>query len=114
MKPDSIFETEVKERCFGVPLDEPAPCLDCGAPTSTGLYLAAELRPLCPTHHLQLFQGGHGIRLAEALSEVNALGHEAARARVQHLQQHAARQLADWLTLRQAERRNSTEAGGTT
>jgi hypothetical protein len=107
---DSIFQKRLLERFHRVPLDEPAPCLDCGQEAHGGLYLAAQLRPLCTTSHTLFAQSEHGKRLDEALRAFNALGAKPDKAAAQVLQEHAARQLADWLDLRRAERANGARA----
>lgn len=104
MKPKNIFDEELRERFHRVPLDGPEPCLGCGRGCTGGLYLANQLRPLCTTCHTLFTQSEHGQRLDEALRIFNDLGPRALTGR--ELQQHAARQLADWLVLRRAERLN--------
>lgn len=106
MKEPSV--SEAFERLHGVPLDETEPCLDCGKPTSSGLYLAGKLRPLCLSHHLQLLESENGGRLNAALQKLNALGHGARRAEMAPLDAAAARELEFWLLIRGAERRNTT------
>lgn len=103
----SLFDQELMEHFHRVPLDEPAPCLDCGREALGGLYLAGQLRPLCTASHTLLTQSAHGQRLEEALSAFNALGRRPPTAQALALQEHAARQLSDWLTLRRAERAHS-------
>jgi protein gp37 len=102
------------ERFHRVPLDEQAPCLDCGREADGGLYLAGQLRPLCTTSHTLFTQSEHGKRLDESLKGYNALGNRrriGMRATLaQILQEHAARELAAWLDLRRAERLNGARA----
>lgn len=107
---NSIFHQELMERFHRVPLDEPEPCLDCGREANGGLYLAGEVRPLCTTSHTHFTQSEHGKRLAEALQAFNALGTNPPKAEAKRLQEHAARQLADWLDLRRAERAHTGRA----
>lgn len=106
----NIFHQELMERFHRVPLDEPEPCLDCGREANGGLYLAGKLRPLCTTSHTMFTQSEHGKRLDGALTEYNALGKSPRRPEAKRLQEHAARQLADWLTLRRAERAHAGSA----
>lgn len=103
----SIFNEELVERFHRVPLDEPESCLECGREADGGLYLAGVVRPLCTTSHALFTQSEHGKRLGEALKAYNELGRRPPKAEAKRLQEHAARQLADWLDLRRAERLNS-------
>ena len=109
---NSIFHKKLMERFHRMPLDEPEPCLDCGREADGGLYLAGTVRPLCTTSHTLFTQSEAGKRLDEALKAYNALGRRPPRAEAKRLQEHAARQLVDWLDLRRAERLNHTLAAG--
>jgi hypothetical protein len=106
MKKANTPGQELLAQFHRVPLDEPEPCLDCGREALGGLYLAGEIRPLCIADHTHLAESAHGRRLDEALQSINALGQGTPRARVAELHNFAARHLADWLDMRQAERRN--------
>lgn len=108
MKSLSIFEQELRERFHRVPLDEPEPCLDCGREATGGLYLSGQVRPLCTTHHTQFTESAHGKRLDEVLQAFNALSSRGNAALRAQLQQSAARQLTDWVSMRHAERRNGS------
>lgn len=97
---------ELLERLHLVPLDEPEDCLCCGREAMGGLYLENRVRPLCIECRTTLVSSGHGKRLDEALQSLNELGQRAPREEARKLHAAAARQLQDWLNMRQAERRN--------